>query len=365
MIYIVSVLPNQVSHKLSNCRYTRCSAVMSDTVTSASIAYSDEDYLTRDGFSLPVRVWTRSDVGHGPCVITFHGGGGTMGQHLEVHPWWIDELVSYGATVISPAYPLAPLGNLSAQLGACADLYAWARGRQSVDENRVIIAGSSWGATLAVLTGAAVSPRPTAVVSLYGVLNFLDPYYADKANFPADPRAALSGDHTKTNILTITAERIEASSDSTNVKNAPVFAPRRAKLSAETLAALHVTDEEALRRSIDIQNDIATVAWETASFLEVVLPRYEWITDERWRRTRAAKSPLSKPNKDSPPHLFVHGDQDTLVPCSNSLDAHDALQLLGVESHLIAVPGGQHGCDKDWKVSVGESVYIHSCLKAC
>jgi len=63
---------------------------------------------------------------------------------------------------------------------------------------------------------------------------------------------------------------------------------------------------------------------------------------ERRAEARAA-SPISYVTQDDSPFLIVHGDRDQIVPLSQSLRLHTALEQAGVESTLHVVTGGGHG----------------------
>lgn len=58
-------------------------------------------------------------------------------------------------------------------------------------------------------------------------------------------------------------------------------------------------------------------------------------------------SPLDYVHEDVPPFLIMHGDQDELVPLSESRNLLEELQKHGVESELIVVPGAAHGFFKE------------------
>ena len=57
----------------------------------------------------------------------------------------------------------------------------------------------------------------------------------------------------------------------------------------------------------------------------------------------AGISPILHVTPDDPPTLLIHGDADRLVPVSHSHTMYAALQVAGVESELIIIPGGDHG----------------------
>jgi acetyl esterase/lipase len=56
-----------------------------------------------------------------------------------------------------------------------------------------------------------------------------------------------------------------------------------------------------------------------------------------------AMSPVSYVTKNSPPVFIVHGDADPLIPYSQSVELHEALETEGVENEFITVEGGKHG----------------------
>lgn len=63
---------------------------------------------------------------------------------------------------------------------------------------------------------------------------------------------------------------------------------------------------------------------------------------ERLELARAA-SPLAHVTPTCPPFMIVHGDQDDVVPISESEKLDAALREAGVESALVRVRGGGHG----------------------
>ncbi|MCB1185761.1 alpha/beta hydrolase [bacterium] len=63
-------------------------------------------------------------------------------------------------------------------------------------------------------------------------------------------------------------------------------------------------------------------------------------------------SPLNYADKRDVPVFMVHGDEDSIVPYSQSVAMQELLGSLGVECRLLRVPGGNHGnfdeTDPDW-----------------
>jgi len=61
------------------------------------------------------------------------------------------------------------------------------------------------------------------------------------------------------------------------------------------------------------------------------------------REQAAAISPVLLADADDPPVLLIHGDADDLVDISHSVNMFEALQLAGIESDFITIPGAGHG----------------------
>ncbi len=70
----------------------------------------------------------------------------------------------------------------------------------------------------------------------------------------------------------------------------------------------------------------------------------EWFGSMPNREELARQiSPINLVRKDSPPVLTIHGDKDTLVPYTQAVRLHQALQQAGVPNQLVTIPGGGHG----------------------
>jgi acetyl esterase/lipase len=54
-------------------------------------------------------------------------------------------------------------------------------------------------------------------------------------------------------------------------------------------------------------------------------------------------SPIVHVSADDPPTLLIHGDQDDLVPISNSKIIYEAFQKQNVKTQFITLPGAGHG----------------------
>jgi dipeptidyl aminopeptidase/acylaminoacyl peptidase len=59
--------------------------------------------------------------------------------------------------------------------------------------------------------------------------------------------------------------------------------------------------------------------------------------------------PAYNMDRDYPATLLLHGDQDTDVPCQQSIQMAAALSQHGIPNQLILFKGGGHGIDADTK----------------
>ena len=62
---------------------------------------------------------------------------------------------------------------------------------------------------------------------------------------------------------------------------------------------------------------------------------------ESWQMNKA--SPITYVTPDDGPMLFLHGDNDEVVPFEQSEAMHAALEKAGIAAKVIRVPGGGHG----------------------
>jgi acetyl esterase/lipase len=69
-----------------------------------------------------------------------------------------------------------------------------------------------------------------------------------------------------------------------------------------------------------------------------------WLANQPEKEAIAkAVSPLTYVKKGLPPILTIHGDNDPLVPYSQAVRLHAALETASVPNRFISIPGGKHG----------------------
>jgi dipeptidyl aminopeptidase/acylaminoacyl peptidase len=79
---------------------------------------------------------------------------------------------------------------------------------------------------------------------------------------------------------------------------------------------------------------------------------------ENQERARRA-NPIAYVSASAAPFLIMHGEQDDIVPPSQSELLHGALRQAGVESTLVLVKGAGHGL---WKADGGSEVLLQRVL---
>ncbi|KAF8630495.1 hypothetical protein AX15_002890 [Amanita polypyramis BW_CC] len=136
-----------------------------------------------------------------PAVVYYHGGGLTVGNRDSWHPAWLQRRANaHGFAFLSPDYRLMPPATGHSVLEDIKDLFIFlskagkvvtmishdsvsvAASQQyefEIDKDAIVVAGSSAGGLCAYLAAVhCYSPRPKAVLSMYGMGgDFFTPHY--------------------------------------------------------------------------------------------------------------------------------------------------------------------------------------------
>ena len=240
-----------------------------------------------------------------PIIVWFHGGGLIFGSRRWLNPKVLTRYLAARFAVLTVDYRLAPETKLAAILEDVDDALAWVRQnghRLGVDPRQLIVMGESAGGYLSLVAGHRSSPRPRAVVSLYGYGDITGAWYATPSRFynrqPPVERTA--------------AEAL--------IGQAPIV------------------DAPGLDR----------------------LPYYIYCRQHGlWPNAVVGRDPVAEPaafapfcpawNVDAsyPPTILVHGTKDDDVPYAQSRMMARALARAGVEYHLHRVWNAGHGFDAD------------------
>lgn len=135
-----------------------------------------------------------------PVIAYFHGGA-LIGGSRELKPDLLPvrrlfELAErQGYAFVSFDYRLAPETKLTDIVGDVEAAFAWLDTEGSrhfdLDPRRIVAAGESAGGYLALLSGYRASPRPKAIVSLYGYGMLDAPWYTSPNPYPAYSRTKI------------------------------------------------------------------------------------------------------------------------------------------------------------------------------
>ncbi len=240
-----------------------------------------------------------------PAVVWIHGGALINGHREGLFRPLHDALLARGCVVVSIDYRLAPETKLPEIAADVDDAFRWLRTdgarRFRVDPNRVAAFGGSAGGFLTLLAGARVSPKPRALVSLWGYGEVLGPW-----GTAPSPHAR----HHQTSLTPAAMRQLAAG---------PPVADSR-----------------------DRRGD-GGAFYQTAR-RDGSWPR--WVTgfDPATQADRIRRFlPLDHVTDDYPPTLLIHGTADTDVPYQQSHLMLAALKKHGVEHRLITFEGAEHG----------------------
>lgn len=204
--------------------------------------------------------------------------------------------------------------------------------------------GDSAGGTLSTLCGHYFNPPPKAVIDVFGLVDFTDPWYykvsEDGANVQPYHRL-LSGKFTE--------EQLEHGKKDKDPTNACYISPwtweLEPELSVEKLQKFWGMpdylpgDKEIFR--MDLMKYLALNKSMTSLLLGM-----ERTSENEKEFLELAKSwsslYLLEGKKSYPPTFFLHGDNDVAVPIEQSYRMAKKLREMGVEVGEGYQPGGEH-----------------------
>lgn len=276
----------------------------------AGLAFSQATYTykTVSDCNIQADVYRPVDGVSRPAILWIHGGALIMGSRSQLPPDQRQRYVQAGYVVVSIDYRLAPETKLPAILDDLHDAYRWVRtqgpDRFQIDPDRIGLIGHSAGGYLTLMAGFCLQPRPRALVSFYGYGDIVGTWYS---------------------------------------RPDPFYCQQPAVSQAE---AYQVVGNAAISESL---------AGERGRFYLYCRQR------GLWPNTVAGYNPYQEPDafapfcpihnvtKDYPPTLLLHGDQDTDVPCEQSILMAKELERQGVTHELRILSGQGHGFDRAGK----------------
>ena len=250
-----------------------------------------------------------------PAIFWIHGGALIMGQRGNLRAEQLNRYLDAGFAVVSIDYRLAPENKLPEILEDIQDAWRWVRAEGPklfrIDPDRIAVVGHSAGGYLTLAAGYLFRPRPRALVSFYGYGDIAGAWYSRPDPFYSQGPAVAKD------------EAYQA------VGKAPLSAPQ----------------------SPNQRGRFYLYCRQQGLWPKEVTGR-DPDTDPR---AFDAWCPVRNVNREYPPTMLLHGDNDTDVPFAQSEQMAAELKRRGVEHEFIRVPGGPHGFDsaleKDPKIS--------------
>jgi acetyl esterase/lipase len=241
-------------------------------------------------------------AGPAPIIVWIHGGALVGGSRSWTQPVVRDMLTEKGFAQVSIDYRLAPETKLPDIIDDVREAF--------LDPTRVGVIGGSAGGYLTQMAGFAVTPRPKALVSLYGYGDIVGPWYSEP-----DPFYCQQPSVTEQEARSV-------------IGNEPVSEP----------------DPKG-------PNRFRFYLWcrQTGNWPKEIMGVDPKTNDAAF----TPYCPERNVTRDYPPTLLLHGNADTDVPYERSVDMAKKLADAGVEHKLITIDGGPHGFDgrvkqNDW-----------------
>ncbi|KAJ5280956.1 Alphabeta hydrolase fold [Penicillium angulare] len=314
-------------------------------------------YSTVDNHEIKFDYWLPRIEGNLPAMIYYHGGGMTAGSRRGggFPHWMYNHCQDKGYIFISADYRLCHPSNAIDQIEDAKALFTFLSGPSfathlsqatNIDTARIAVTGFSAGAYSARAACLYATPKPAALLSVYGLGGhmLLDHWTA------ARPPTSLAKFFDLNSVPALLADKTIVSDDV-----AEGFATKRFAL---------------------------TIHWEiTGTFLDGVFQRpglgemlNAFPVEKRFEAVpEILKSGMLQEfvTGDYPPSVFVHGKADEVVTPAESEFHHEQLGKLGIATELFLIKDGPHGLEGSIKmrkamgqeVEGGEKV-IEDCMEA-
>lgn len=240
-----------------------------------------------------------------PLVVWIHGGALINGHREGIDRRVKDMVLREGYALASIDYRLAPETKLPEIVADVEDAFRWLRkegpGRLRVDASKIAVMGGSAGGYLTLTAGYRVQPRPEVLVSFWGYGDLVGDWYSRPSRHPRHQR------------VKITAE------EAYRQVSGPPVADSRQRM-GNGGAFYQFCRQQGLWPK-------AVSGWNPHEGAEKFFPYM----------------PVKNVTAEYPPTLLIHGINDSDVPYMQSVIMARQLRKHGVQSELIAIPGGEHG----------------------
>lgn len=316
--------------------------------------FSDHTFATKHGVSLDLRVWPAgqsSTSPSSPWILYVHGGAFCGGKHYLPNAWVVPAFRPRGYHVVSIAYRFAPFAGLEEMKQDGVDGSEWCRTHLprlldgQIDVDRCVLVGESAGGTIVSLLAHVLSPKPKAVVNIYGPTDFLDPHYSPSTPPNSVDVQPLTDKWTEEDcrLGILSRDLTRAITVCPYVFDVPIQQVR------DQWSAPRFEYTEAQRFNWEIKRYMRT----NKLLFKVILRTDQLESTDKEMEVFKASSPyhmLDKTGAEYPPTWFLHGEADMVVPIQQARRMQARLQELGVETGTSYEPGEGHEFDNKYTV---------------
>src|SRR5262245_18444010 len=264
-------------------------------------------YKTVGDLKIQADVYRADDTKLRPVVVWIHGGALIMGNRKSVPKNLLELCRDEGYVHVSIDYRLAPETKLPEIIADVEDAFRWLRGDGAkschLDPEPIVVTGGSAGGYLTLMTGAAVKPKPTALVAYWGYGDVDGDWYTKPSEFYRKQVGLIEKNEAYRGIG---EKPITGSEDGVDFKPRSrfyLYLRQNGFWTKEVTGFDPATEKTKLDRYCPVRN---------------VSPEY-------------------------PPTMLVHGTEDTDVPYQLSAEMAKELSRHKVSHELVTVTGAGHG----------------------
>ncbi|KIJ54242.1 hypothetical protein M422DRAFT_221782 [Sphaerobolus stellatus SS14] len=291
-----------------------------------------------------------------PAVIYFHGGGLTVGHRKAWFPHWMyKRAINSGFAFISVEYRLLPPATGFEILEDILNLFHFldsqisekikVQGRSdSIDMQRIVVAGSSAGGLCAYVAGVHAKPKPKAVLSLYGMGgDFFTPHYLIRKTKPFFRGRELLDTTDFEPFLYPASQILPPISESPLTYHGP-----------DHIIPGYPSNPRMLLARLFLQLGIYLDYYTGKHEPSLSIPLREILNEKGSKKIELIKPFLSAEEQKLFPQLyasafpatfFIHGSNDTAVPVFESQSLSQLLQDSGVPTTLEICDEMEHSFD--------------------
>ncbi|MGB2823864.1 MAG: alpha/beta hydrolase, partial [Phycisphaerae bacterium] len=260
-------------------------------------------YKTVGKLKIEADVYRPDDTQPRPVLVWLHGGALMMGAKRWVQPDLMALCRSEGYCLVSANYRLAPQVKLPQIIEDLRDLMKWVSekgpGLFHADAARIVVAGSSAGGYLTMMTGI-IEPRPKGLVAYYGYGDVDGPWYTTPSEHYRKQPLVSKEDAYKGMTPEVVTEPVRGG---LNRGRLYLYFRQNGLWTREVTGFDPATEKHKLDPYCPVRN---------------ITAKY-------------------------PPIVMIHGTADTDVPCQESLDMAEQLKKHNVRHEMFVIPGAGHG----------------------